>query len=79
MMGKSTDYKAVNKQEKKAWSIAVVMWRIWFLTLAIGYVLQVFSLTIFPITLIAWMLGLSNNYIQDYVRYTKRVLNATQL
>ena len=65
------------KPTKKACSIAFVMWRIWFLILAIGYVLQVFSLIIFPITLIAWVLGLSENYIQDYVKYTKRVLYAT--
>lgn len=67
----------VQKPTKKAWSISFVMWRIWFLILAIGYVIQVFSLIIFPITLIAWIFGFSDNYIQDYVKYTKRVLYAT--
>ena len=70
--------KQSNEQaENKPCTIHGVMWRIWFLILAIGYVLQVFSLIIFPITLIAWVLGLSENYIQDYVKYTKRVLYAT--
>jgi len=67
----------IQKPTKKAWSIGVVMWRIWFLILAFGYVLQVFSLVIFPIALLAWILGVSDNYIQDYIKYTKRVLYAT--
>jgi len=60
--------------QKPQLNIGAVMWRIWFLILAVGYVLQVFSLIIFPITLIAWIFGLSDNYIQDYINYTKRVL-----
>jgi len=69
--------KNIQEPAKKAWSIAFVMWRIWFLILAIGYVLQVLSLIIFPIALLAWVLGISDNYIQDYISYTKRVLYAT--
>ena len=74
----NTEEKTQNSTEH-ALTIPVVMWRIWFLILAVGYVLQVFSLIIFPITLITWIFGLSDNYIQDYINYTKRVLYATQL
>jgi hypothetical protein len=65
-----------NQKGNKALHIGGVMWRIWFLILAVGYILQVFTLIIFPIALIAWVLGLSDNYIQDYIKYTKRVLYA---
>jgi len=67
----------IKKAISEAWGIAFIMWRIWFLILAIGYVLQVLSLIIFPVTLLAWVLGISDNYIQDYISYTKRVLYAT--
>jgi len=52
----------------------VVLPRVWFSLLILGYVFQVFTLTIFPIAFLAWLLGLSDNYIEDYVNYTKRVL-----
>ncbi len=74
---KMLDKKQNNQKENKALHIGGVMWRIWFSILAVGYILQVFTLIIFPIALISWMLGLSDNYIQDYIKYTKRVLYAT--
>jgi hypothetical protein len=61
-------------EKLKALRIYAVMCRIWFLILAVGYVVQVLSLIIIPITLVAWIIGLTDNYVDDYVKYTKRVL-----
>jgi hypothetical protein len=61
----------------KALRIYAVMCRIWFLILAVGYVVQVLSLIIIPISLVAWIIGLTDNYVDDYVKYTKRVLYGT--
>jgi hypothetical protein len=64
-------------EKLRALRIYAVMCRIWFLILAIGYVIQVLSLIIIPISLVVWIIGLSDNYIDDYVKYTKRVLYGT--
>jgi hypothetical protein len=65
------------ENESQPSCLGAVMCRIWFLILAIGYVIQVLSLIIIPISLVIWIIGLSDNYIHDYVKYTKRVLYGT--
>lgn len=72
----NTEEKTQNSTEQVL-TIPVFMRRIWLLILVVGYVLQVFSLIIFPITLIAWIFDLSDNYIQDYIAYIKRVFYST--
>ena len=66
-----------NEPQKPQLNIGAVMCRIWFIILAIGYVIQVLTLIIIPISLFVWIVGLSDNYIGDYVKYTKRVLYGT--
>jgi hypothetical protein len=55
----------------------LVFLRIWFTLLVLVYVLQVLTLIFVPLTIILWILGISNNYIDDYVKYTKKIFYQT--
>jgi hypothetical protein len=55
----------------------LVFLRIWFTLLVLIYVLQALTLIFVPLTIILWILGISNNYIDDYVKYTKKIFYQT--
>lgn len=52
----------------------IVIKRIYFLFLCVFYIIQGITLIAIPIALLCWVFNISDDYISDYVEYTKKQL-----